>query len=487
MNHDYSSLRILYATNTRTDYLPPAKLSPNQVVCGPMWPTRRDSDGRFLSINTTFSYDLPELIATLPVEQRPDLVVVRTCAEMANAPRNLAAVGCPKVLLLADTHWQHNRRPIHTVISYVQSESYDHVVLLYDRHHAHWLHEAGVGSVHYLPGFEARPTVPEFMEERSQQVVFTGADRAGSNPRRQRLLRMVRERGFPVRMIPEMRIHSTAHFGDSLVTCHTSLNGELGIDVIEALGAGAFLLTDRLSSQSGLGELFTDGEHLVCYDSPDDLSVKVGYYLAHPEEALAIARRGHEYCRRHYSAERRAAELLELVFRGVAPAFDGALDPRARRDGKELMGRADLYDLFQIAQGEAEEVKVLLHGLSDPVSDLSDLPRVRLSLLAGSEPVAKDAHLNPAGANVALDPISPTEAQAQSWNALIVDATRPDVDPVALAQTYPCMVLVPYGATEQVLSAIGASLAPSGYRRGGQLPVFLREAAPARQAAWRWS
>ena len=77
--------------------------------------------------------------------------------------------------------------------------------------------------------------------------------------------------------------------------------------VFEALACGAFVLSDR---QRDVLALFRDGEHLACFSDGDDLAAKVRYYLEHPGERQAIARRGHEEALSRHTYVHRIETLL---------------------------------------------------------------------------------------------------------------------------------------------------------------------------------
>ena len=100
---------------------------------------------------------------------------------------------------------------------------------------------------------------------------------------------------MPLRILSCPAEQAARHYGEAHITFNCSLNGDLNMRVFETLGAGGFLLTDRLSPQSGLERLFRDGAHLALYDSPDDLIAKIEYYLDRPDEAAEIARRGQQH------------------------------------------------------------------------------------------------------------------------------------------------------------------------------------------------
>ena len=77
--------------------------------------------------------------------------------------------------------------------------------------------------------------------------------------------------------------------------------------VFEALACGAFVLCDR---QRDVLALFRDGEHLACFSDGDDLAAKVRYYLEHPGEMQAIARRGREEVLSRHTYVHRIETLL---------------------------------------------------------------------------------------------------------------------------------------------------------------------------------
>src|SRR5216683_7639606 len=102
-------VKILQSTHSTPDFIPPPPLEPHQVICGPMYPDRREA-GRALSVKTALGdYDIAEVVSGLPPEQRPELVVVRADTSRANLPRNIAGLPCPAVLVVGDTH--HQRSP----------------------------------------------------------------------------------------------------------------------------------------------------------------------------------------------------------------------------------------------------------------------------------------------------------------------------------------------------------------------------------------
>jgi len=73
-----------------------------------------------------------------------------------------------------------------------------------------------------------------------------------------------------------------------------------------SLACGAFLLYPRVG---GIERYFTDGEHLVLYDSVDDLYKKIDYWLPREDERRRIALDGSAHARLNHSWQIRVKEF----------------------------------------------------------------------------------------------------------------------------------------------------------------------------------
>lgn len=78
----------------------------------------------------------------------------------------------------------------------------------------------------------------------------------------------------------------------------------------EATGIGALLITDH---KDNLGELFEVGKEVVAYSSPEEAAELIRYYIAHPEEARAIAHAGQDRTLREHTYQRRMEELVPVL------------------------------------------------------------------------------------------------------------------------------------------------------------------------------
>ena len=82
----------------------------------------------------------------------------------------------------------------------------------------------------------------------------------------------------------------------------------------EATGVGALLLTDR---KDNLGDLFEIGKEVVAYSSAEAAAELIRYYLAHPDEAQAIARAGQARTLREHTYAQRMQELVPILNRHI--------------------------------------------------------------------------------------------------------------------------------------------------------------------------
>ncbi len=82
--------------------------------------------------------------------------------------------------------------------------------------------------------------------------------------------------------------------------------------IFEVMASGTMLLAERISD--GLDELFTEGAHLAVF-GPEDLHLKLDYYLKNPAERRRIAEAGRMEVLNSHTNDCRAETLLELMSR----------------------------------------------------------------------------------------------------------------------------------------------------------------------------
>ena len=80
--------------------------------------------------------------------------------------------------------------------------------------------------------------------------------------------------------------------------------------LFEATGVGTMLVTD---SKKNLTDMFTPGEEIVAYQSPEECVNLIRYYLENEEERSAVARNGQARTLREHTYHHRMQELVNLV------------------------------------------------------------------------------------------------------------------------------------------------------------------------------
>ena len=354
----------------------------NEVVGGPSFKTvRRGGLLRFLH-TPAGRFELGPVLAAAGA-WRPELVIVHADCTQRCLPINLRALGATRVLLIGGaTHIL--AAPLRSLIAYALEEKFYHVVL-WNRHHVHFFHEAGVRNVHWLPGdLFWIPPFPR-AEVRRPQIGFFGS-LGKFHPQRTPLLEAFGTAGLPLVAGSRARREGLRMLSESLVGLNQSLNGELNLRVLETMEAGAMLLTDRLRPQLGLEELFAPGRDYLDYSTIDEALDRARWALAHPEEAMAIAANGQTRCRELFSRDARRRQLIDvLTFGDRGGLFGLDREPRCRRPVVTMdrivafQERIMAYEFIQ----ELHRVQPLVPIIGNArdhrelAEDVSDLPRVR--------------------------------------------------------------------------------------------------------------
>lgn len=118
--------------------------------------------------------------------------------------------------------------------------------------------------------------------------------------------RMFRE--FPNFFFGQRRFQDAAKiYAKAKISINIAMKEDANMRIWEILGAGGFLLTDRIPH---IEELFKDGEHLVLYDNYDDAVDKARYYLKHDDERERIAKAGFEWVMKTGTIDHRVDQML---------------------------------------------------------------------------------------------------------------------------------------------------------------------------------
>ncbi|MCW5852086.1 MAG: glycosyltransferase family 1 protein [Anaerolineae bacterium] len=120
----------------------------------------------------------------------------------------------------------------------------------------------------------------------------------------------------PTKLPHYFRPHPATQYVQARIVPNISRRDDVNLRVFEALGAGAFLLTNRVPA---LGKLFEDGKHLATYDTISEAVEKARYYLEHHAEREAIARAGYEWVRSRHTYRQRVETIAGSVGIPLAP------------------------------------------------------------------------------------------------------------------------------------------------------------------------
>ena len=379
------NINILFSYHTNPYSMPPVNLSDNQVLCGPFCEDVY-VDNMVYSLNTTKgSYDINPVIEKIPKGQKPELLIIKADSTRNNFPAKLNLLEIPKVLIIGDTH--HLQQPIRTMLDYALKEEFDYYVSDHKRHHLHYFIEAGLSNCYWLPGFLVKDWQLEFKENRDTPLSFVGQANQ-FHPMRKRMLAKIKAAGLPIQTNSVSQEEASQIYSNSLLSLNHSLNGDLNLRVFEVLAAGGCLVTDRLSPQSGLEELFQNKKHLVLFDNFEDLIKKLEYYLSNPNEALEIARKGYQEFHSHHHPEIKTKQLMDLVFNNtIDDCYKSTSDKRSlavkSSSLEDLKTRISQYEYLQDLHRQYSELTVLFHPSADErlLCDIADLPRLRIHSL----------------------------------------------------------------------------------------------------------
>jgi hypothetical protein len=137
--------------------------------------------------------------------------------------------------------------------------------------------------------------------------------------------------GYGVKTLPRSSPIRRRHHGEvwgldmyrALARSKVTLNRHINVAennannmrLYEATGVGSLLITDR---KDNLGEIFEVGKEVVAYSSQEEAAELIRYYLAHPDEAQAIARAGHARTLREHTYRHRMEELVPILERHLS-------------------------------------------------------------------------------------------------------------------------------------------------------------------------
>ncbi|MBF2083860.1 glycosyltransferase [Thermoleptolyngbya sp. C42_A2020_037] len=419
----------------------PAKLSEfkfdesgkDSIIACPRPPKEAVAAGRAIAVPAgEFSVD--QVIKQLPPGYQPDIVHI-SARNLNFKPIGLHRFGCPTVMKLGDTfHWGDGT--LSGMVQYCRQLQCDYHWVYQGVQHLHFFAEAGLKNVFWLPGTMAiDPYVPPPSDTKLYDAVFRGS-RSEFHVQRSRLISVLEQSGVAIDVASKPYRASLDDYPKAKIVLNCSLNGDLNRRVFEVLMAGGFLLSDRLSPQAGLSQLFQEGTHLECYGDEQELLDKISYYLSHPEEAAQIASAGQQRLLECFSQ----ADIKQKFYRYVlnhepSPPFTLHHDPRAAvapcRDLDFLHSRIKLYEIVQELHRINPKISLIYWQgkCKELLADLADLPRLEITYAGDALSEVKDYCARVGVANQICFQHSSSKAQIEQsiYQVVIIDLPNDDV------------------------------------------------------------
>lgn len=357
--------------------------SNNEIFCGPHCQTKFVNQKVETLTTPTGIYDIRSILSQIPEEQSPEIILVKADSTRANFPVNLGSFHGPKVLVVGNT--QHLHQPIRTLLEYAVQEKFDFIISDHKGHHLHYFYEAGFQNICFIPALNITPYRQKQREKKQHQLTFIGQT-GGFHPYRSNILRKLRRAEYPLFIQQTSPQQAAEIYSKSLINLNISLNGDMNLRFFEILSSGGFLLTDRLSPESGIFNFFSEGKHFLMFDGYNDLQEKITHYLDHSDQAIKIAQQGHDCFWKDHKPEIKANLLIDYISTGTIDAiyqlnYDQRVAVRKQPiQGGQLLKRCAIYEYLQelhlnhaaltVQYWPEVSVRTLL--------DLIDLPRVTL-------------------------------------------------------------------------------------------------------------
>ncbi|MEM7712471.1 MAG: glycosyltransferase [Cyanobacteria bacterium P01_A01_bin.68] len=336
------------------------------------------------------------ILNQLPSNFYPDFVHL-SARNMSFIPQELERFKCPKVMKIGDT-FHLGDGSLTSIVEYCKILQCDYHWSYQGVQHLHFFVEAGLKNVFWLPGTPViNHYIPQKQESKSYDydIVFRGSQ-SKLHVYRSRLLTFLQDSGINIDISRKSYTECLEDYTKSKIVFNCGLNSDSNRRIFEVLMAGGFLLTDRLSVQSGLFSLFKEGVDLECYGDENELLRKIDFYLNNPEKAEQIALSGHQKLVDCYSQQAMWQRFYHYILQGEIEApFRLEHDKRVHyidrsRDEKAFAVRLKVYELIQEVHRLNSRTKLLYWKGTNKelLSDLADLSRLDITYTNSSEALA---------------------------------------------------------------------------------------------------
>lgn len=250
--------------------------------------------------------DMQVILKRLPSSFKPD-IFIWIDQHSENIPVNLNCIDCPKIALFGDTHLGD----INFRLKYALH--YDYVFITFNKSHMTHFKDYGCKNVFWSPAacdVEFHCKIPA---DKIYPVSFVGSTHPYLHQDRVHLIEFLKNNNIDIFVDSKLLQDMSLIFSRSKIVLNKSIADDMNQRVFETMASGSLLLTNRLSKDSGLEELFADKRHLVLYSSIDELMENIRYYLEHDEERERIALEGYKEVISKHTYAQRVDEIIRCV------------------------------------------------------------------------------------------------------------------------------------------------------------------------------
>lgn len=221
----------------------------------------------------------------------------------------------PAAFLAIDTHL---KKPCKKILR--QAKHYDFVFAA-QKEGALKLSKALRKKVEWIP-LACDPEIHKKLDiDKKYDVGFVGSY-GGKNSEREKLLLEIKNK-FPNSFIGAAPYTQMSEiYSASKIGINCSLNDDVNMRIFEILSCGAMLITSRIK-QNGLEELFEEGRHFKAYETAEELTALIEYYLKHDEEREKIALAGYEEAINKHTYKNRLKKIFEVIKQQEPLKFKG--------------------------------------------------------------------------------------------------------------------------------------------------------------------
>ena len=312
-------------------------------------------DSRVISFPANSRIDMEVVMTNFPNGWYPDIFIAKVNAYLNLVPVNVAALRCPKILVLGDTH--HGLEPLQRMISYAQQEQYDFYITDCDRHHLWYYWLAGIKNLYWLPTLLVTPPIHDFQEMPYQQegiadqifqdkAIFIG--NFNSHPRRRRIVEYLSHYVSDFRY-GQLRLQdSFKAFKQANISLNISLNGDANMRNFEIISAEGFLLSERLSDETGMNLILEEGRDYEAFSDLQELIDKIKYFSIN--STLSYRQTSYQKYLELLSTDQSILRLQELLQgQDISDIFTAKSIKRIQyfSSDKLSLARIQLYELIQ--------------------------------------------------------------------------------------------------------------------------------------------